>query len=158
MPAPPSRVSCAWEPLGKLLDDPSVRGLIEEYWSELSPIKDVAVLAPDWPQFLANEASGRFKVWAARVDGTLAGFVSFHIYPHLAYRHTLVAIDGGHYLAAEYRDNGRIGWRMWKSAGAALKREGVKIAMLHDNAMRPLMPFFLALGAEPRSTMFWWRL
>jgi hypothetical protein len=30
--------------------------------------------------------------------------------------------------------------------------------MLHDNGDRPLMPFFLALGAEPRSTIFWWSL
>ena len=47
---------------------------------------------------------------------------------------------------------------MWKTAEAALKAEGVRMAIMHDNAARPLMPFFLALGAEPMSIWYWWDL
>jgi hypothetical protein len=65
-----------------------------------------------------------------------------------------IAIDGGHYLSPEFRNNGRIGYRMWKSVIAALKEDGVKAIMTHDNACRPLMPFFLSLGLEPLSTMW----
>ena len=72
------------------------------------------------------------------------------------HRTILAAIDGGHYLSPGYRDKGMVGWRMWRSAKAALIEEGVRFIMAHDNAKRPLMPFFLALGFEPLSTMWIW--
>ena len=110
----------------------------------------------DWPRLLAQEASGVYRIWAVRVDETLAGFIAWYVEPHPYYRTVLFAVDGGHFLAPAFRNKGRIGWRMWVGAIAALRREGVLMAMLHDSAKRPVMPFFLALGAEPLST--WWIL
>ena len=70
-----------------------------------------------------------------------------------------MAVDGGHFLAPAFRDgHDRIGWRMWKGAKEALIEEGVQVGMLHDNALRPLSPFFLALGARPFSSMWIWDL
>jgi hypothetical protein len=149
------RITYRWEPLEKLLEEPNVRDLILGYWEELSPLKTIARLDPDWADMIAREKAGRFCVWTARVNGTLAGFVSFHLVPHLNYRSTLFAMDAGHFLSPAFRDKGRLGFRMWRTAEAALKQKGVAVAVVHDNAKRPLMPFFLALGYEPRSTLFW---
>lgn len=166
------RTSFSWEPLEELLREPNVKDLIRDYHDELSPLKGVAPLDIDWEELLRRDREGRFAVWAAYVqhsengtlnntetlknaDATLAGFVSFHLQPHVFYRTTLFAVDAGHYLSPGFRDNSRIGFRMWRTAVAALEERGVKVIMAHDNADRPLMPFFLALGFHPRSTMFW---
>lgn len=139
-----------------MLAEPNAADLISAYWRELGFYQDKLPLDPDWQWMLEAEAAGRFKVWVCRVDGTVAGFVAFHLISHVAYRGTLFAVDAGHYLATAWRDKGRIGYKLWSSVKPALKAEGVKMAILHDNADRPLMPFFLAIGAEPRSTIFWW--
>lgn len=148
------RLVFGWEELGTLLKDPNLRDLITGYWEELSPIKHIP-LDIDWPLLLDWNAKGIYRIWTARVNGTLAGFVSFFISPHIFYRNILFAVDRGHFLSPAFRDtNARLGWRLWSTATAALKQMDIKVAMLHDNAKRPLMPFFLALGAEPLSTMW----
>jgi hypothetical protein len=146
-----------WEKLATLLAEPNIRDLIEAYWLELSPIKHLP-LDIDWPRLLRGEADGVYRVWTARVDGTLAGFIAFWVQTHMYHRTVLFAVDGGHFLAPAFRDKGMLGWRMWRAAKAALAGEGVKVWMTHDNARRPLMPFFLALGLEPLSTMWIGRL
>ena len=151
------RLTFGWEKLETLLAEPNVRDLIQEYWEELWSYKDIPCEI-DWPRLLAREVEGVYRVWTARVDGTLAGFAAFYVEPYVLARTTLFAIDGGHFLSAAFRDKGMVGFRMWKTAAAALKAEGVQMAMMHDNAARPLLPFFLALGAEPRSTWYWWDL
>lgn len=148
------RTRFGWEKLEVLLAEPNLPDMIRQYWAELSPLRHIAEPDIDWPEFINRERQGMFQVWAARVGPTLAGFVAFHITPHLYYKTTLFAIDGGHYLAPAFRDNSRIGFRMWRTAEVALEQRGVRVIYAHDNAERPLMPFFLALGFKPLSTMF----
>jgi hypothetical protein len=123
----------------------------------LWPYKDIPC-DPDWPRLLSFEKAGVYRVWAARSGKTLAGFIAFYVQPYVLAKSPVFAIDGGHFLSPAFRDNGRIGLRMWKTAKAALRAEGARIIMAHDNALRPLLPFFLALEMEPRSVMFWGRL
>lgn len=144
--------------LETLLAEPNIRELLTSYWSELSPVKHLD-LDIDWPRLLEWERKFIFRVWAARVDGTLAGFITFLVQPHFLHRNTLFALDHGHYLAPVFRNgHDRLGWRMWTGAQAALKDLGVELCFLHDNALRPLSPFFLAMGARPFSAMWLWDL
>ncbi len=153
----PDKLTCGWEKLAVLLAEANALDLISEYWEELSLLEGIP-FDVDWDRMARGEAAGVFKIWAARVNGTLAGFASFWIEPYIFARTTVFAIDGGHFLSPAFRDKGRVGYRMWTSLGVGLKAEGVKMALLHDNTARALMPFFLAIGAEPRSTWFWWDL
>ena len=149
------RTRFGWEKLETLLAEPNSAGMIADWWEEMHPDKAAAPLDPAWDDMLAMEKVGRFKCWTVREDKTLAGFVCFHVFPHLHHRSTLFAIDGGYYLSPEFRDYSRLGYRMFKTVRTALKAEGVRIIVWHDNLKRPLMPFFLALGATPRSIMYW---
>ena len=151
------RVRFGWEKLETLLKEPNVQDIVTQYWAELWSHKDIKC-EPDWSRFLKLEQDGIYRVWTAHVGSTLAGFASFYVQPFILSRSTLFAIDGGHFLAPCFRDNRQIGWRMWRTAKAALQAEGVKMWVAHDNAQHPLMPFFLALGMEPRTTWFWGRL
>ena len=152
--ARPDKLSFGWEKLESLLREPNLRDLLTTYWQELSPVKHIP-LDIDWAHFLQQEQAGIYRVWAARVNGTLAGFVSFYVRPWPYNRRVLVAIDGGHFLAPAFRaTSSMVGIRMWRSAIAALKKEEVELAFLHDNSLRPLSPFFLAVGARPFSSMW----
>ena len=127
--------------------------MLTAYWQELSVIKHLP-LDIDWAHFLEQERAGIYRIWTARVNGTFAGFVSFYVKTHPYYRSVLMAVDGGHFLAPAFRaTESMVGARMWRTAKAALIEEGVQVGMLHDNALRPLSPFFLALGARPFSAM-----
>ncbi len=148
------KLTCGWERLEFLLKEPGIRDLITEYWEELSPLG--LPLDIDWQRLLRHEADGTYRIWTARVNHTLAGFAAFYVQPHMYHRSVLAAVDAGHYLSPAFRDKGMVGWRMWRSAKAALIEEGATFIMAHDNAKRPLMPFFLALGFEPLSTMWIW--
>lgn len=149
------KLTFGWGVLKDLLAEPNVRDLVLGYYEELSPLQGVAKLDPNWPAMFQAENDGIFCVWTARVNSTLAGFIAFHLLYHMNYRSTLFAMDAGHFLAPAFRDKGRIGYRMWRTVEPALRAKGVKIVMAHDNAVRALLPFFLALDYEPRSTMFW---
>ena len=146
-----------WESITTILREPNIREMIHDYWEELSPIKQIAPLDPDFETMMRNEAAGSFKVWAARSgDGLLIGVILLHIMPHLNYKSTLFAFDAGHYLSPLYRDSKEwIGVKMWRAMFDPLQELGVKVLIAHDNALRPLTPFFLRLGFEPRSTWFW---
>lgn len=144
-----------WEKLKDILAEPNLRDLLTAYYEELWPLKSKVAIDPDWPEMLRREEAGIFKVWTARVDGTLAGFVSFSIFPHLMTRQALWAFDCGHYLHAAWRDTpDRVGYRMWKSVEKPLKDLGVQVVCTHDNASRSLLPFFLGLGYSPRAVTF----
>ncbi len=152
------RLAFGWEKLETILTEPNFQDLAYGYWEELSPIKGLP-LDVNWPQLLEWERKFIYRVWAARVGGTLAGFITFLVQPHVFHQNTLFAVDYGHYLAPAFRDTGSmVGARMWRSAQAALKEAGVEIAFLHDNAKRPLSPFFLGIGARPFAAMWLWDL
>jgi len=142
-----------WESLETILAEPNIRELLTAYWTELSPIKHVP-LDIDWPQKAALEKAGRYRIWACRADGTLAGFIAWHVTPHLNHRTTLCAFTDVHYLAPAFRDNRQLGWRMWRTAEPALKKLGVKAVFPHDDHAKHLLPFFLALGYAPAMTVY----
>lgn len=151
-----SGVTFGWQPIAEILDEPNLRELIEAYWEELSPLKDVAPLAPDFDQMMWLEDKGMHRVWTARSEeGLLIGFIGFHLCRHLNYRTTLFAMDSGHYLDPLCRNEDWTGVRMWRSALDALKEIGVRVVIAHDNAARPLDAFFIRLGFKPRSKLFW---
>jgi len=147
-------IRCGWEKLAKVLAEPNAADMIRAYAEELSPLRDLAPVDPDWDRLARLEAGGCYRLWAARVDGTLAGFISFFLMPHHNYRSLLMAQDGGSYIAPQFRGKGMVGFRMWRSAEPALRKLGVRYIMAHDG-QRPLLPFMLALGYEPRGTLFW---
>jgi len=151
----PDRLRFGWEKLDALLAEPNLPDMLADYEIEhRSPVLAHLPVDIDWPRLLAQEAAGVYRVWSARVEGTLAGFVAFYVEPHPYYRTVLFAVDGGYFLAPAFRNKGRIGWKMISSAVDALRREGVQVAMIHDNARRPMTPICFALGAEPLSV--WW--
>ena len=147
-------VSFGWEKLARLLDEPNAMDMIRDQHAETGSHHADAPLDIDWAEKMRMEEAGRYRVWAARSGDTLAGFIAWHIIPHLNHRSTLFAITDVHCLAPAFRDKDRLGLRMWRSCEPALRDLGVKIVMPHDDIERSLLPFFLALGYRPMMTIF----
>ena len=88
------KLSFGWERLEFLLKEPNIRDLLTSYWEELSPLNGLP-LDIDWARLLRHEAEGIYRIWAARVNGTLAGFAAFYVQPHMYHRSVLAAVDAG---------------------------------------------------------------
>ncbi len=142
-----------WEPLKTVLAEPNFPDLFRAYHDELWGEPRVPCV-PDWERRQAMEDAFQYRIWIARVDETLAGFIEFQIAPTLNARTTLYAIDCGHFITPAFRGNARLGYRMWSTAFKALDELGVKVVLCHDNIAHPLMQFFLALGMKPVGTLF----
>ena len=149
------RISCGWEPLQQLLDDPSAGDILRAHY-ELNALSDFAPVEINWPEKLSLEKTGRYRVLVCRVDQTLAGFIACFISPHINHSGTLFAHGDVHFLSPAFRGNGRVGWRMWRSCHIALRGLGVKVATAE--CVPEFLPFYIALGAEPVATQFAWRL
>jgi hypothetical protein len=142
------KIVCSWATLAEVLAEPNAADLIRAYVDELSPLD--APADPDWGAMAAMEGRGEYRIWACYVEGTLAGYIAFHILPHLDYRGVLFAFTPQHYLSSAFRDKAdMLGWRMWRSAMPALRELGVRFLMPHDSSKRSLLPFMLAMDARP---------
>lgn len=146
-------ITFGWESIKELLADPNFRDLVRSYHRELWGEFDVPC-DPDWARRVAMEEAGVYRAWTARVDRTWAGFIELQIGPTLNAKGSVFAIDAGHYITPTFRGIPRLGYRMWRSAFDALKREGVNVILAHDNMKHPLMPFMLSLGMRPIGTLF----
>ena len=142
-----------WMPLKALLTEPNFRDIANAYYDELWGDTGI-ICAPDWEKRQAMEDAFCYRIWTARVDGTVAGFIEFQIGPTVNAKDTLFAIDMGHFVSPPFRGKGVIGYRMLRTAERALEEMGVKAILMHDNLRHPLMPHFLSLGFRPIGTLF----
>lgn len=141
-----------WEPLDDLLAEPNVRELLLLQYEEFGGLREDIPLDPDIGRMREAEKLGVFRLWAARRDGRLVGFIEWHISPTFHHRSTLYAIDGGHFV---HPDEGAWTWlRMWRAALAALLELGCRVVLAHDNPHRPLDRAFDRLGFQPAGSLY----
>lgn len=113
-------VTFGWESLNSLLSD-GVATLVREHWKEIALDQEKVPLAIDWRAMLEEEKIGRFRVFSARRNGELIGYVAFKSFRPERYSTTLYINDDVFWLAPEER-KGLTGYRMLKAAIAALPR------------------------------------
>jgi hypothetical protein len=129
--ASPGRLTFGWESCAVLFKEPNVNDLLRAHWDELGLDHEKMPLDPDFNRYIALEALGIFRVWAARDGPTLVGYLAFQVIYNLHYKSTLHAMEDLFLLSAPYR-KGLAGYRMFKGALDALKELGVKRVILHE--------------------------
>lgn len=115
------RLEFGWEPIDRALAD-GFDELAIMHWEEA---EGEIAYEPDWDQARYLERSGAFRVFTARLAGTLVGYSVWVIAPALHHRNTLHAFNSAVYLDPEHR-RGRNGVRLIQSCEAALAELGVK--------------------------------
>lgn len=109
-----------FEPLNLLLSDAA--GIVTyRHWQEIALDKDEVPLVIDWLALLNEERIGRFRVFTARLDGGLIGYISFRFFKPERYATTLYVTDDVFWMAPEHR-KGLTGYKMLKAAIEALPR------------------------------------
>lgn len=144
----------AFEPLDRLLSD-GARDLVCKHWKEIGRFQDKAPLDIDWQAHLNEERSGRLRVFTARLDDEILGYIMFRFFKPDRYRSTQFIVGDVFWFTPEDRGKGW-GYRMFHEAQAALPRPFVgqwrrKIGLDDDKIDRILR----SLGLEPMEIVYW---
>ena len=148
-----------WEPVARLIEEPNLAELVRAHWEELSAHKEEMPLDPDWNRFVEYNEAGFYRVWTARADKTLVGYISFYTFCPPHHCRTMIAVDDGYYLDPAYRA-GWNGIEMWRTALDALAEIGVigciGHSKLHFQAERGgIGALFRRLGFHPTDELWW---
>lgn len=119
--------------------DPSeVIPLLQEDWDEIDhPAKRGCDLNPDWDTYRLLEERGLYKVFTARVGGTLVGYFGVFIAPSMHSKGHIMPMADAFYLKKEYR-NSRIGIRLFKFVEKCMKEDGHKSLCVISTESYPL--------------------
>ena len=95
------------------------------------------------------EKAGGWRIWTARRDGELIGFIQWCFFSPLGFTGVAFAADQGWYFSPDERNGPWQALTMWREAETALRALGVEIMQSHENTLLPLKSFFRRLGMTP---------
>lgn len=138
VPSPPSnspqsaraRLRCRWEPFSEVVSE--LWPLLKRQDAEVGGAYNPAPLEPDWDRYFEYERAGILKIWTARHDDVLAGYVVCLVVHGLHHRSTLHCYADLFWLAPEWRD-GLLGLRLLRSVLQALKMLRVQAVRWETN-------------------------
>lgn len=114
----------------------SIEILLVQHWHEIAFYKDIP-LNIVWSDYETVEALGMFRIYTARLDRKLIGYVCFRVCHHSHYGTSIQAVQDVLYLDPEHR-NHRIGSQLIAFADHLLRAEGVQVVSHHSKVRFPL--------------------
>lgn len=135
-----------------IVKDESI-ALITSHYNEVHPSRESFGLGMDWDLYSKLENMGMVKVFTARDDQKLVGYLWVLISPNLHSKGTKVASDDGLFVDKKYRGSsvakGLIGF-----AEKCLKDDGFKTFYITGTTENPIDPLMKKLGYSPIETKF----
>lgn len=122
----PEGVTLQWERLPAISKD--LLPLFRQHWQETSQFAESHALDPAWGKLFQYDLLGLLRVFTARCDGLLVGYVFLFLSPSLNSETILLAHIERIYIAPEHRA-GWLGVHLFKGA-EAMARE-VHAASIH---------------------------
>jgi GNAT superfamily N-acetyltransferase len=120
-----------------------IRPLLATHWEEIAHYRDLP-LDPDWDKYRATEERGALRIFTARIEGRMVGYLIYIVTPGLHYRSTLQATQDIYFVVPEHR--GGLGRRLLRFADACLKEEGVQVIYQHVKAAHNFGPMLERQG------------
>ena len=130
-----------------------IKPLLEMHWREIAHYQDIP-LEPLWDWY--QRAPG-VRVFTARLNGELIGYVVFGIGPSKHYSGSIQAAQDILYLHPEHRA-GRTGYKLIKYCDEQLRAEGVQVVYQHAKVAKDFGRLLVAIGYEPVDTIYGRRL
>lgn len=123
-----ARLNCRWEPFSAIVDE--LWPLLKRQDAEVGD--DALPLEPDWSRWFEYERAGILRIWAARHERQLVGYVVCLVTNGLNCASVLHGYGVLFWLAPEWRD-GLLGLRLLRSVELALKDLGVSVLRFNTN-------------------------
>lgn len=147
----PAALSVTVETVASMWDD--MQGLLVEHYEEIAQDKAAFALAPDRSTYDTLERAGKLLAIACRAEGVMVGYSVFIIYPHLHYRHTLIASNDVLFVTRDMRKS-RAGLMLIRESEAQLKARGVVKAVWHVKAANDWSPILTHRGYQGFETSY----
>jgi GNAT superfamily N-acetyltransferase len=121
--------------------------LLEAQWREIAHYQDI-LFDPDWECYQRMEDGGRLKIYTARADGELIGYVAYIVNYAPHYKSSLLAVQDVLYVEPSAR-GAHIGRDLIAYSESALRELGVQVVYQHQKVRHPALGTVLeGLGYE----------
>jgi len=131
---------------------PEIEPMVEGHWRDVTDME--WPLDVDWEKFKELDRVGIVRLITARADGKLIGYFVAILHPALHYKTKLLAHDDAFFLAHEYR-GGLVGFKLFRAAEAALRKDGVDRIVVHEKLRKPVGKFLERLGYRAIERNWW---
>lgn len=139
----------------EFLDDvkSEVLPLIEGHYSEVYPARDTFDLEMDWDTYYSLEGLNLLKIFTARDQGNLIGYLWVVIAPNLHSKGHFIPSEDGLYVSPEYRGL-TVARRLIQFTEKCLKEDGYKIFCMTGTVEKPIDKFVERMGYNKIETRF----
>lgn len=117
--------------------------LLEKHWEEVARHKELRPIDPDYDRYAKLNELGLLKVFTARKNGKLIGYLSIFIAPNLHYQSWVFAVSDVYYIDKASR---RAGVRFFLEAEQWLRDQGVRVVIYQDKIAHSHENFFTRMG------------
>ena len=125
--------------LCSVIDD--IKPLVQSDWNEIEHQKDKRPLDPDWEAYADFEAQGALKIFTARHNGLLVGYISCFLHPDL-HSKGLVSASFEILFVHKGHRNGVVGPKLIRFAENCVRKDGADFCFVtttHRNAAANFM-------------------
>ena len=111
--------------------------LLEKHWAEISSNLDIA-LDVNVEAYRLSEKSNLLRIYTARDEGVMVGYVAIFVHKGLHYQQSLQATQDVFYVDPEHRGK-MMGLRLIKFVEDNLRKEGVQVICQHVKIKHPAL-------------------
>jgi GNAT superfamily N-acetyltransferase len=127
--------------------------LIQDHFDEVYPARKVFKFDMDWDLYSQLENLGLLKIFTARDDGSLVGYLFVVLSPNLHSKGSMLACDDGLYVAKSHRGKS-VAKDLVCFTEHCLKKDGVKVFHIVGTTEKPIDSLVKRMGYVKVETKF----
>lgn len=127
--------------------------LINSHYREVYPISDLFDFDLDCDTYQKLEDAGLLKIFTARCEDTLAGYLFVVIAPNIHSKGSWIPREEGLFVSEEFRGQS-VALRLLKFAEKCLKDDGYIIFLMSDVKKHSVRPLMDKLGYQEIETVY----
>ena len=113
-----------------------IKPLLEKHWDKAALYKDKIKIDPDWNAYKIAYTHGILKIYTARKDGDLVGYIIVSVVPNMHSKSHIMASCDLIFVIPEAR-KGMTGYKLIKYAEIKLKELGVSVFNINTKVDAP---------------------
>lgn len=130
-----------------------VGSLIQSHYNEVYPVRDTFDWDMDWDSYEKLENMGLLKIFTARDDSLLVGYLCVILSPNLHSRGSLLACDDGLFVAKTHRGQ-TVAKDLIRFTERCLKEDGIRVFHIVGTTEKPINSLMKRIGYTEIETKF----